>query len=68
MPSRRSFLAATAGLFFGVVGCHHEGTTIPVGTQLAPSFATADAAGQSVSLAGMLAKGPAVVVFYRGFW
>jgi AhpC/TSA family protein len=34
----------------------------------APDFTLPNAAGQSVSLAGLLAKGPVVVSFYRGRW
>jgi hypothetical protein len=34
----------------------------------APDFTLPDAAGQPVSLAGLLAKGPVVVSFYRGRW
>ena len=34
----------------------------------APDFTLPNAAGQPVSLTGLLAKGPAVVSFYRGRW
>ncbi len=34
----------------------------------APDFTLPNAAGQPVSLAGLLAKGPVVVSFYRGRW
>jgi hypothetical protein len=36
--------------------------------QRAPDFTLPNAAGQPVSLAGLLAKGPVVVSFYRGRW
>ncbi len=35
---------------------------------LAPDFALPDARGATVSLAGLLRHGPAVVTFYRGAW
>jgi len=34
----------------------------------APDFTLPNARGESVSLADILAKGPAVVTFYRGAW
>lgn len=34
----------------------------------APDFTLPNVAGQPVSLAGLLAKGPVVVSFYRGRW
>jgi peroxiredoxin len=34
----------------------------------APDFALVDAGGRTVSLSALLAKGPAVVTFYRGNW
>lgn len=34
----------------------------------APDFTLPNAAGQPVSLAGLLAEGPVVVSFYRGRW
>lgn len=42
------------------------GTVVAAG--LAPDFALTDANGASVSLASLTARGPAVLVFYRGFW
>lgn len=35
---------------------------------LAPGFALSAQDGAEVSLAGTLASGPAVLVFYRGYW
>ena len=35
---------------------------------VAPEFSLPDANGRSVSLKGLLATGPAVLVFYRGHW
>ncbi len=34
----------------------------------APDFTLPNARGQQIGLAGLLAKGPAVVSFYRGRW
>jgi len=34
----------------------------------APDFALPDADGNTVSLDNLLAQGPAVLVFYRGYW
>ena len=34
----------------------------------APDFSLEDQNGAAVSLASLTAKGPAVLVFYRGFW
>jgi hypothetical protein len=65
---RRDFIAVTGAFAGAILGCHREGTTIPAGEQVAPDFSASDTAGQTVTLAGLLASGPAVVVFYRGFW
>jgi hypothetical protein len=43
-------------------------TGIPKAGERAPDFMLPNAAGQPVSLASLLAKGPAVVSFYRGRW
>jgi peroxiredoxin len=34
----------------------------------APDFSLRDQRGETVALSALLARGPAVVVFYRGFW
>lgn len=36
--------------------------------EVAPDFTLPNAAGEPVSLAGLRARGPAVVSFYRGRW
>jgi len=41
---------------------------VPKVVDRAPDFTLPNAAGQPVSLAGLLAKGPVVVSFYRGRW
>jgi hypothetical protein len=35
---------------------------------IAADFALPDATGKTVTLASLTAQGPAVLVFYRGFW
>ena len=65
---RRIFLAAAGSLACGLLGCHRTGTTIPAGERIAPNFTAQDTGGQTVTLSGLLAAGPAVLVFYRGFW
>ena len=34
----------------------------------APDFSLPDEAGRTVSLASLTSRGPAVLVFYRGYW
>ena len=45
---------------------HTRGAGAVSGT--APDFTLPDQAGAPVALADLVAHGPAVVVFYRGFW
>lgn len=68
MLGRRDFIAVTCALAGAMLGCHRDGTTIPAGELVAPDFSASDTGGQTVTLAGLLASGPAVLVFYRGFW
>jgi hypothetical protein len=35
---------------------------------IAADFSLPDATGKTVTLAGLTARGPAVLVFYRGYW
>ncbi|HEY3817606.1 MAG TPA: hypothetical protein VGL81_10565 [Polyangiaceae bacterium] len=44
-----------------------RGTPLAAGT-VAADFTLPDHSGGTVSLAALTAKGPAVLVFYRGFW
>ena len=44
-----------------------RGTPIQVARQ-APDFALPDHRGTEVTLRSLLAKGPVVVIFYRGHW
>ena len=50
-------------------GCRLEAEGTPTTpAQLAPDFSLLDHRGQRVTLASTLARGPAVVIFYRGAW
>ena len=44
-----------------------DGPELKVGDK-APDFTLPNVRGESVSLSDILAKGPAVVAFYRGAW
>ncbi len=46
---------------------HSTGQPLTVGST-APDFALPDSQGKTWRLSEMLADGPAVVVFYRGYW
>ena len=39
-----------------------------VAKDTAPDFSLPDQAGNTTSLAALTARGPLVIVFYRGFW
>jgi hypothetical protein len=62
----------TAAVVLASTGCITalHVTTPPVVTdgQLAPGFALTAQDGAQVSLAGAVASGPVVLVFYRGYW
>lgn len=62
--------AMAAGLLLAACGWWTlETRTAAVATrQTAPAFELADHRGESVSLDSLLARGPAVVIFYRGHW
>jgi hypothetical protein len=51
-----------------LVGCLSTRTPALQAKATAPDFSLSSHTGDKVSLADMLARGPAVVVFYRGFW
>ncbi len=42
--------------------------TAPADFQAAPDFSLKAHTGQTVSLAKLRARGPVMVVFYRGYW
>lgn len=61
-------------LVFGIIaalvsmGCLHTRTPSVATSALAPAFSLSDSTGKQVSLAELTTNGPAVVVFYRGYW
>jgi hypothetical protein len=61
-------VAVFAGI--GVWGVYRPLATRGPGvvTATAADFTLPDATGKPVALASLLARGPAVLVFYRGFW
>lgn len=62
----RSALAAAA---LALSACALHTLTPPVEIEArAADFELLDQEGQAVSLASLVASGPAVVVFYRGHW
>jgi peroxiredoxin len=52
--------------FVRVVPLATHSSTATVGTP-APSFALANASGERIALADLVARGPVVLVFLRGF-
>jgi hypothetical protein len=64
--SRRSLIAIA--LAIGLAGClHTRGPSVALDAP-APDFKLKSSDGRDVELKGLIADGPAVVVFYRGFW
>jgi len=56
---------------FSAVSCHwHLHTRTPPKTEraAAPAFSLPDEKGNLHTLPDLLAKGPGVIVFYRGYW
>lgn len=66
---RRMLLAAVGAAFaLGAVGClKTRGPSLPLDAK-APQFKLKSNDGRDVELRRLTADGPAVVVFYRGFW
>ncbi len=60
-------LTSVALLLAQSCALHSTGTPLAVGST-APDFALPDSEGQTWRLSEMIADGPAVVVFYRGYW
>lgn len=63
---RRSLLLGSTALLGA--GCLSTRGPVVAVKAKAPDFELASHLGGTVSLDGMLKRGPAVVVFYRGFW
>ena len=70
--SIRALAALLVATMLAAPGCGFwflETRTAPVAVERrAPPFALPDHTGALVSLERLLARGPVVVVFYRGFW
>ena len=71
---RRSLLGslvsalALGAISFASTGClHTRGPSVALEAP-APDFTLKSHEGKDVSLASLLRDGPAVLVFYRGFW
>lgn len=66
---RRGLLSMLAGVALGLA-CKVSAPdpAAPKSASAAPEFSAVDAAGGAVSLGALRAQGPAVLVFYRGFW
>jgi len=66
---KRLALLAVMGLVLAAAcgGLETRAPSVPTGER-APAFELTDSAGDTVSLEQVIARGPAVVVFYRGHW
>ena len=64
---RPILLLTAAVLLAQSCALHSTSKPLTVGSA-APEFALSDTEGQTWRLSEMIADGPAVVVFYRGYW
>jgi hypothetical protein len=64
---RRQVVCGVPLAWLGSACLTTRGPTVPTG-QKAPDFVLQSHDGREVSLDSIVARGPAVVVFYRGFW
>ncbi len=67
MMRRRALLGSLACSVVGAGCLSTRGPSVPAGAA-APAFNLKSHLGGDVSLDSLTATGPAVVVFYRGFW
>lgn len=67
MLRRRHLLLGSASLL-GASGCLSTRGPVVAVKSKAPDFELKSHQGATVSLDGLLKNGPALVVFYRGFW
>jgi AhpC/TSA family len=69
-PRRRAILlSAVLGLLSAGCGLWPKPRTPPLASEVpAPAFTLPDAHGKLVSLADLTRRGPAMLVFYRGYW
>lgn len=67
----RSLIALTAAAVLMGISCNWNlKTRTPAldENKVAPDFSLPDHTGKTVTLDGLVGNGPAVVVFYRGYW
>ncbi|HTJ83116.1 MAG TPA: hypothetical protein VL400_15460 [Polyangiaceae bacterium] len=67
MLLRRTLLGAIPLLSMSAGCLSTRGPSVPQGAK-APDFDLESHDGRRVSLDSLVANGPAVVIFYRGFW
>ncbi|MEM9454592.1 MAG: hypothetical protein AAGF11_10465 [Myxococcota bacterium] len=62
-------MATAATLATAAPGCRLETQSAPATAEAtAPGFSLATHDGRTVSLDELVARGPAILVFYRGYW
>jgi len=64
----RHILTITLGLLVGCLGRLETRATPLSLDELAPGFTLQTHDGERLTLNGLLANGPTVIVFYRGHW
>lgn len=65
----RLALATALTLAMVAPGCRLQTEQAPAATEApAPAFSLAAHDGRTVSLDDLVARGPAILVFYRGYW
>ncbi len=67
MVRRRAILGALPLLAVSSGCLSTRGPTVPRGAP-APDFSLKSHDGRQITLDGLVAQGPAVLVFYRGYW
>lgn len=67
---RRAFVVALGAVALALACTRKLSVRGPgaIGNGIAPEFVLRDHRGATVSLAELLASGPAILVFYRGHW